>query len=70
MNRENEIRLADDQLCFGEVGGFNEYGDVVLLRHGKRGKRETMTLTQFNKIAWEKASRNRQKLPAATITAR
>lgn len=60
MRDNGEIR-SDRDVFYGNVVGFDEHGEVVLRGHGKRGKKDTMTLSQFNRKAWEAASRARQK---------
>lgn len=67
MNDSNEIR-SENNVFFGEVLGFDENGDVLIQNHGKRGKSDTMTLSQLNKKAYEKATRMTRGRTAATIT--
>ena len=52
------MRLDQITMCFfGEVLGFDENGDILIRNHGRRGKADTMTLSQINKKAYEKATR-------------
>ena len=55
MQEGVEIR-SKQNVFFGNVIGFDEHGDILLKSHGKRGKEDIMTLSQFNRKARDAAT--------------